>query len=166
MSVSRAPHRVQHRAMRTTRVVAFGSLFVAQICDSRLKRNSNHKLERRDDPFKLRENGTNGFGAETQSQPQTILKSILKSILKCFWKNATKTQNGLWCQFFCENVNIPKHQTRSITMKTVELDNDNVKHNEIQWTENEKHRPISLEMRAAGYFRVFYVRFVARGGKS
>ena len=29
--VSRAPHRVQHRAMRTTRVVAFGSLFVAQI---------------------------------------------------------------------------------------------------------------------------------------
>ena len=45
--VSRAPHRVQHRAMRTTRVVAFGSLFVAQICDSRLKRNSNHKLERK-----------------------------------------------------------------------------------------------------------------------
>ena len=42
---------------------------------SGLKRNSNHKLERRDDPFKLRENGTNGFGAETQPQPQTILKS-------------------------------------------------------------------------------------------
>ena len=53
-------------------------------------------------------------------------KSILKS------KRNPKTQNGLWCQFFCENVNIPKHQTRSITMKTVELDNGNVKHNEIQ----------------------------------
>ena len=38
-------------------------------------------------------------------------KSILKS------KRNPKTQNGLWCQFFLENVNIPKHQTRSITMK-------------------------------------------------
>jgi len=57
---------------------------------SGLKRNSNHKLERRDDPFKLRENGTNGFGAETQPQPQTILKS----------KRNRKTQNGLWRQFF------------------------------------------------------------------
>ena len=92
------------------------------VCDSRLKRNSNHKLERRDDSFKLRENGTNGFGAETQSQPQINFKI----------KTQPKPQNGLWCQFFLENVNIPKHQTRSITMKTVELDNDNVKHNEIQ----------------------------------
>ena len=41
---------------------------------SGLKRNSNHKLERRDDPFKLRENGTNGFGAETQPQPQINFK--------------------------------------------------------------------------------------------
>ena len=53
-------------------------------------------------------------------------KSILKS------KRNPKTQNGLWCQFFLENVNILKHQIRSITMKTVELDNGNVKHNEIQ----------------------------------
>ena len=29
--VSNAPHRVQHLAMRTTRIVTFGSLFVAQI---------------------------------------------------------------------------------------------------------------------------------------
>ena len=41
---------------------------------SGLKRNSNHKLERRDDPFKLRENGTKGFGAETQPQPQINFK--------------------------------------------------------------------------------------------
>ena len=27
-----------------------------------------------DDPFKLRENGTNGFGAETQPQPQINFK--------------------------------------------------------------------------------------------
>ena len=33
-SVSRAPHQLQHQVMRATRVVAFRSLFVAQIRDS------------------------------------------------------------------------------------------------------------------------------------
>ena len=63
---------------------------------SGLKRNSNHKLERRDDPFKLRENGTNGFGAETQPQPQTILKS----------KRNPKRKTVCGVSSLSENVNI------------------------------------------------------------
>ena len=74
--------------------------------------------------FKLRENGTNGFRAETQSQPQTILKSILKSI---FDQNATTTQNGLWCQFFERERKHPE----TPNPKRVELDNDNAQYNEM-----------------------------------
>ena len=62
---------------------------------SGLKRNSNHKLERRDDPFKLRENGTNGFGAETQPQPQTILKSKRKTV--CGVKRKRKHRESQIC---------------------------------------------------------------------
>ena len=42
-------------------VVAFGSLFVAQIPDSLLKRNPNHKFEQRDDSFKRARMGRTGL---------------------------------------------------------------------------------------------------------
>ena len=60
---------------------------------------------------------------------QLISKSILKSI---FDQNATKTQNGLWCQFFERERKHPKTPNPFNTMKRVEPDNDNAQYNEIQ----------------------------------
>ena len=49
-------------------------------------------------------------------------------------------------------------------MKRVESNDDNVKYNEIQWTKNEKHWPISSEMRAARYLCVAWGVAAARAG--
>ena len=150
MYVSHTLHHVQHCAMRTTCVVVFGSLFVAQIWDSWClhfcSKNWHHKL------FWFWLN----FG-------QKCFKIDFKIVCGCGCVSAPKlfvpfswSLNGLSLH---SNLQFELHfspETPNLfnTMKRVELNNDNAKYNETQWTKNKKHWPISLEMCAAGYLCV------------
>ena len=73
----------------------------------------------------------------------------------------TKTQNGLWRQFFEQKRKHPKHQTRYNTMKRAESNNGNVRYNAETHLEIDfvKIAKVALWLIHAETYRSFYEAF-------
>ena len=89
-SVSRAPHQLRHRCMRTTHAAAFRSFFVAQIRDSGLSAI-------RVDQFRPRTQRTGATNRCALGTKQDALRSqawFLNFICGCDWASATKHRDN------------------------------------------------------------------------